>query len=273
MVAEKTLFILNKLKYSPKHFFAAATLFILIMFFAKADPFGFTSFSPSPDEIKGFSLDKTTFYDDPALEHLTFARDPALIAEAARIQRMIAIRKNDFDEIRINSDYNGFSSGEQRRISLTFKLKNGKTVSRSFVIDGGDIEESFKKLSLEEEVILNSYPGLKAPEIISCAEVHFYHGNGREYIVKVSDPEQLKSFAEEVKNGLLGKTPLTNDSSVNILLIGDNGESTSVYLPNFGTSLNWLLFNGYLFKASNAQAGAMHGNGESHCLHHEGIPT
>jgi hypothetical protein len=260
MVAEKTLFILKKLKYSPKHVFAASALFILIMFFAKVDPFGFTSFSPLPDEIEGFSLDKTTFYDDPALEHLTFARDPALIAEAARIQRMIAIRKNDFDELRINSDYNGFSSGVQRRISLTFKLKNGMTVSRSYVIDGGDIEESFIKLSLEEEVILNSYPGLKAPEVISCAEVHFYNGNGRESMVKVSDPEQLKSFAKEVKNDLLGKTPVTNDSSVNILLIGDNGESTSIYLPNYGSSLNWLLNNGYLFKASKIHAGNVNGN-------------
>lgn len=213
MIAEKTFNVLDKSKDLIKFGSVIIVLFILAAGVIKLDLTGYSRYSPDPDDIEGVYLYHPYQYMagtiNPILYDNFFITDPKIISDAAAVHKEIVESRNELRDVFIeNITMRGSYSEKYGLIKgqyFTFKLKNGKVVTRSYMVSQDFAEAAgLNALRMKDEVVLSNYYSFKTPEIIDKIELNYVGKEGDSSVkIYIEQPEQVIEALAEIEKDII----------------------------------------------------------------------
>ncbi len=205
MIAEKSFYILGKMKRVFKFAAGTVVLFGVVVLFIKFDVTGYVKFIPNAADVEGVylfypnSLGDITDFRNNQFSDKAFVKNPQAIERTLDIHRTVLADKKELYKVFLDSLSRRRPEFVSQRI--TYLLKNGKTVTRSYLLPGKFfIDNDMQSLYNMDDVVLSYYCWLDAPELVT--RVNYWFDGVSADIVK---PSEIASLMPEIKKDILAE--------------------------------------------------------------------
>lgn len=201
---------------------AAAALILGLRF----DVFGLQRRIPARDEVRSVTLSNsvTVLLDSAhtASDNEATVTDPELIA------RVLDLHRTLYEENLAYDDYY-----QRNTVTLRYRLKNGRTLVRSYGLDSGEAERLLRDLYREPEVCASFYGSLLKNTLVEATLEFEEDGEAYPRSYTLKDPEAIR--AAILADAAAGRLPLHLcfgadegcDASL-LLVLGDDWKTVSI---------------------------------------------
>ncbi|MCL2603707.1 MAG: ABC transporter permease [Defluviitaleaceae bacterium] len=204
MIAEKSLHIWYKIKKLPLFGGIALGMYIMVHVITSGVMYGYTTHVPDMNNVAG------VYIGIPIRSYSNEGRDFTFVTDRAVIGRTLAIHGQIVEERRMLRPLNtiGMWSSTSRwntmsieRFTVTYRLNDGKMISRMYSLPRDFMQRSGAEALLREEaVILSYYPALLDTAFTSRIEIFLRGPAGQEqHPVVVYSRAQIESLTEALR--------------------------------------------------------------------------
>jgi len=184
MIAEKSFYIVDKLKFFP-HFFGTATaVYIFIFVFTQYGMGFFVNRVPAKEDISAIYIASDNMFGgfyDKERQLLSSIDDPQFIETTRNAHQTIINGRKSIQELPNTNSGNRYTrmiNGEiftREPVSIHYILKNGKTITRLYSLPGTFIEDTALNEFLDsKEVLLSDYSVFRTSE--GLLEINLWFG-------------------------------------------------------------------------------------------------
>jgi hypothetical protein len=203
MVAEKSLYIWNKMKKLPIFASVALGVYLLMLAVTRGAMHGYITYVPDINDVRGVYIGRQIF------GFMQEEHDFVFVTDRAIVQRTLAAHSQIIENRRtlhphLWMDVTPRPTTPTERIAITYRLHDGRTVSRIYRLPFNFVQDSgIEALLREEAVILSRYPELLNPSFINWIELRTYNNEGIERSHTIANHMQIASLTEAMRRDIL----------------------------------------------------------------------
>ncbi|MCL2576678.1 MAG: hypothetical protein FWE27_01320 [Defluviitaleaceae bacterium] len=182
MIAEKSFYILDKIKHFPYFFGTAAAIYLFIFIFTQYGIGFYVNRIPPQENISAVHVTNGWFFGGLSNEDFRMManNDPEFIAATQQVHQTILNGRSylqDVPNLNSGNRYTRTLNGvihTRETLFIKYILQNGQAVTRQYSLPGTFIEEKGLSTFLDGEgVVLSPFPALRMPEALDSISLMF----------------------------------------------------------------------------------------------------